>query len=110
MNIPTNTVLSVGLNKINIFCSDSSKFKFLIQLGAKRKILNRSMWCVKYDNNSELSKRFISLRDHGFMFSGGSSGWTPSCIFQTFKAEGNIDGEAVEVVWTSSNAYKVRKI
>jgi hypothetical protein len=109
-NDAVSIVLSVQNNTVVVDCFDKSKFDLLKNTGAKRQLFNRRKWIINYQSKEMLSEVFSILRNNGFIFSGGSSGWYPSNIFRDLKENGYLFGEGLEIIWKKENKPIIRII
>src|SRR5687768_8176631 len=71
-------VESVQGKRILLTVHDSRHRSLLKSLSGKREFLHPRYWWVSYDTEAELVTLFETLRDAGFAFVGGPSGWPPA--------------------------------
>lgn len=99
MEINMNYVEWIQSNKIFILSEDKRNKIFLKSLGAKKKLFKKNEWILKYQDDNDLAKKMMQLRDNDFMFAGGHQGWEPISIFRHLRKKKLITGRAVEIVW-----------
>ena len=98
-----NYISQVLGNKILAHCSDKAASDVLHAMGASRKLFYRSRFELDAESKEALARSLESLRDEGFLFAAGSSGWPPSAVFEHLRDEGLVKGTISIVTWKSKN-------
>jgi hypothetical protein len=100
MNPPTKGYVSlVQDGVIKVVNNESACDGELRNLGGKPDVLSSHKWKLKYSQESDLAAILSTLRDMGFAFSGGTSGWPPAAVFEELRAKGVVKGRFIELTW-----------
>lgn len=97
----------VGDNYITLECHSKLNREKIITIGGKRKLIFSKKWKLNYASAEELGKIFSNLRDLGFLFAGGSSGWPPAEVFKSFREKGLVMGNFMEIVWSGGGKITI---
>lgn len=98
--------ISLASDKIrisNILKATQGLKDALIALGAAT---DEEDYLIKAPSNEDKALIFSKLRDLGICFIGGA-GWSPSALFEEFRAQGLISGVFKEIQWTKPDHYNV---
>ena len=90
-------------NRIVAHCSDKAACETLLAMGASHKVFDRKRLEFKAESKEALARALERLRDAGFLFVGGSSGWPPSAVFASLRDEGLVEGTINVVTWRAKN-------
>ena len=102
-----NYIKDIRSNKLVIYCIDNALVKFLIEMGGHRGLFDRNKFELNVGSKNLLADSLMKLRDAGFHFAGGSSGWHPAAVFEHLRAEGLVNGKINVVVWKGKGEFHI---
>ncbi len=100
-------VSGVGNHVIRVISTSASLRQKLREINTERDLLAGlfyggrilSNWKIRFDDDEDLGRLFVVLRDLGFCFLGQPHGWPPAAIFEELRSRGLIDGSFKEISW-----------
>ena len=106
---PENVVVLILGDEIRIKNVSDSGEEVVRSLGGVKRIEGKAQyWLLRSSGDPELATLLSKLRDHGFVFAGGASGWPPAAVFEDLREKGLIRGSFQEVLWSGPGVYTVR--
>jgi hypothetical protein len=107
-NTPKCYVESIQDRQLTVLCDDLRGMDVLRELGGRRSFLGKR-WRVRCGDEAEMVMALRSLRDAGFAFVGGVSGWPPAEVFDALREKGELDGRFEEIMWRMPGEPIVRE-
>lgn len=97
---PKDLVANIVNRKIYLKNISEQTLNTIKNLGAlSDEIAGQQYWLIKYTNDQELAQNLHVLNQLGFLFIGGSTGWTPAAVFDHLRKKQLLNEKFKEISW-----------